>query len=101
MAESFDLIRFYNKEEKEYRFPLSDTVVVMIGERHTHGNIKLTRNNEDFITLTVEELIQFGGCLPNIVVAVDSTDVKMIVEQGFGILGFQPQDGCLLSENPS
>ena len=101
MAESFDLTRFYHKEENEYRFPLSDTVAVVVGEGHTHGNIKLRRNNEDSITLTLEELIQFGGCLPNIAVAVDSTNVKMIVEQGFGTLGFQPQDGCLLSENPA
>ena len=98
MGESFDLTRFYHKEEKEYRFPLSGTVAVMVGEGHTHRDTKRRRNNEDSITLSLEVLIQFNGCLPNI---SDSTDVKMIVEQGLGVLGFQPQDGCLLSEDPT
>ena len=71
MAESFGLSSFYHKEKYEYRFPLSDTAAVVVSAGHTHGNVKRRRNNEDSITLTQEELIQFSGCLPNIAVAVD------------------------------
>ena len=98
MAESFDLTRFYDKEEKSTNF-LSLMLLQWWLVKDTL--MEIGRNNEDSITLTAKELIQFGGCLPNIAVAVDSTDVEMIIEQGFGILGFQPQDGCLLSENPT
>ena len=81
---NFDLTEFYTEEQKEYRFYLSRDTSIVIGEGQQHGIIQL--QGRGIFQLELQELIQLAGYIPYLAVAVDSTNVKIAVQQGLAIL---------------
>ena len=79
---SFDLTQFYNQEDKEYRFYLSLDTTIVVGEGEHYGIITLQDKNQRKFEVKLTELIQLAGYMPYLAVAVDSTNVKIVLEHG-------------------
>ena len=75
-------MEFYVQEVKEYQFYLSKDTRIVIAEDEGRSIIKLQREGREDFHLGSDELIYLNSLMPHLAVAIDSTDVKLILMEG-------------------
>ena len=79
---NFNLTEFYVQEVNEYQFYLSKDTRIVIAEGEGRSIIKLQREGREDFHLGSDELICLNSLMPHLTVAIDSTDVKLLLIEG-------------------
>ena len=79
---NFNLTGFYVQELNKYQFYLSKDTRIVIVEGEGRSIIKLQREGREDFHLGSDELICLNSLMPHLAVAIDSTDVKLLLMEG-------------------
>ena len=79
---NFNLTGFYVQELNKYQFYLSKDTRIVIVEGEGRSIIKLQREGREDFHLGSNELICLNSLMPHLAVAIDSTDVKLLLMKG-------------------
>ena len=79
---NFNLTGFYVHEVNEYQFYLSKDTIIVIAEGEDRSIIKLQREGRENFHPGSDELICLNSLMPHLAVAIDSTDVKLLLMEG-------------------
>ena len=98
---NFNLTGFYVQEVSEYQFYLSKDNRIVIGEGGARSTIKLQREGREDFHLGSDELICLNSLMPHLAVAIDSTDVKLLLMEGLEAVESKNNDISGLNWLPS